>query len=117
MTDLTPFAIYLIFTADSIKPMFAVIGVAASIFGGILLWCGIDEDVANAIKAGKRILPCGLLALTLAVLTPSTKTLVAMYGIPAAIEGAKSAATSEVGQKAYSAVNKLLDGYLSDKSK
>lgn len=114
--ELTPFEIYLIFTAGSLKTLFEV--------ATLVLAMGCVISVAFcAIELGElppRILAIpfasGLvLSVILATALPSTKTLIAMYGIPAAIEGTKAVASSELGNKSYRALNKLLDEYLTEK--
>ncbi len=68
-------------------------------------------DIARAIPVRGVIVLFGLLA----AVTPTTKTMIAMFGLPALVQGAKDVATSEIGQKSYAAVSKLLDTYLADK--
>ncbi len=116
MPELSPFTLYLIFTAGDLRTLFGI----ASLGGMIVM---LFTTIAYSIEVGKlppRLvykagIPAVVVVGLLSVLTPSTKTLVAMYGIPALIEGTKTAAASEVGQKSYRAINKLLDEYLTEK--
>lgn len=113
--ELTPFAIYLIFSADDVKTGLVLFSVLAAVPAIFAIAFGAIEEEPAVLKLGKRVAAAIVVAAFVAMFTPSTKTLVAMYGIPAALNGAKSVASSEVGQKAYSAVNKLLDDYLKSK--
>jgi hypothetical protein len=115
MPELSPFTLYLIFTAGSLKELIIVTTIvvgAASAAAGIFALVEDEFGVLTYAKAG--LMAAAALALV-AVLTPSTKTLIAMFGIPALVEGTKAVASSEVGEKSYRAVNKLLDEYLAER--
>ncbi len=121
--ELSPLLIYIIMQADSFITVAGTILFGAAVIGGV---SGIFY-LANIIdrrerEDGQRILrricrsACGMLAATIliVVLTPSTKTLVAMYSIPTALELAKDVNLDETALKAVRSVNKLLDGYLEE---
>lgn len=116
MPELSPFAIYLIFTADNIRDLCIMAAIAGGIGTALGLAIGAIEGVPEAFRLAKKVgAPVVIVAAISVAVIPSTKTLIAMFGIPALLEGTKAAAASEVGQKSYRAVNKLLDEYLNEK--
>lgn len=121
--ELTPFTIYMIFTADNVRALMIWFAVLSGLvtFAAAVCWVGFSSDgdyeMANRFyKFIKRVgAPVFLIFITMAATIPSTKTLVAMYGIPELISAGKAVAESEIGTNAYKAVNKLLKDYVGDK--
>lgn len=121
--ELTPFMIYLIFTADNIIGIFTTISIVSAIFGSLcffayILSLGVEENTSNAIaKYSKISLITAIVLGIFANIVPSTKTLVAMWGIPTLIQGAEEVVKSDIGKKTYQAIDKLMTDYLDSNEK
>jgi len=135
-TLITPLMIYWIMIADSAVVLFRWMA-ALSIIGSVaiaLLILSINGDRTADVRwgSGKKEnlklisyrnviwpLPFAFIFLVLATLFPSTKILVTMYGIPAAIEAAKTVNTelnlSGTAKTAIESANKLMQEYLNGK--
>lgn len=89
-TDMTTTMIYIWGIADNIGSAFTIIAIVGLVLAGVLLAIsGIakaesaeDETVAALIAGFNKALTAGLIALVLAALMPSSKTIAAMVVIP-----------------------------------
>lgn len=117
--ELTPMTIYWIMQADSIRDAATGAFTLCAIVAGISAVVSFAATAEGAERLGLKACFFGLKVGAAAALgfaamcfVPTTKTLVTMYGVPAAIEAAKGAELDEAARKAVGAVNKLLDDYL-----
>jgi hypothetical protein len=111
--EITPFEIYLIMQAAHVIVVFAVLGSFAGLGTAMLFFAAvIGEEEQHWPTIKYRLIPITLVCFFLATVIPSTKTLIAMYGIPAAIQVAGDAELDETATKSIKAINKLLDTYL-----
>ena len=115
--EITPFNLYLIFQADTIRiaaiVCLCVLAIATPL--GSLI---ISEFAPGPEKLSRFLKQCiAAIVILIVVLSiiPTTKTLVAIFGIPMAIDGAKKVAETDLAKKGAKAVEKLLDEYLSEK--
>lgn len=123
MEDLTPFTIYLIMQANSVLKIF-VFGMVASGLVSAIFFIGVfiamSEEDHGALKTCKRILKLSVPVVIFCILAlgifPSTKTLVTMYAVPAAIKVADGLELDDTAKKSVKAVNKLLDAYLKEEA-
>lgn len=123
--ELSPFLIYIIMQADNVVHASIFLCMAFSAINGILLCihlCNLtdgynsSEERGNIAKRWLKItFPILLLSIFLTILMPRTNTLVAMYGIPAAIDVAQGLELDETAKKVVQSTNKLLDTYLKEK--
>ncbi len=123
MEDLTPFTIYLIMQADVAIEMLTfalfITGLFAVFFAFLYFYGGKEFEENWRVLAGKmlpRIFSIGALILLVVGVSPSTKTLVAMYAIPSAITAANGLELDDTAKKSVKAVNKLLDAYLKEEA-
>lgn len=116
--ELSPFDLYLIFQADALRGALAGTLVTAGLSGAAWLVGGgigvLEEDISPGLFKKIMFALAGLFmfsGLALA-LVPSTKTLVAIYGIPAAIEGVQQVeGVGELPDNLVGALNHLLKSY------
>jgi len=118
--DITPFDIYLIMQADSAVTAAAIILVFSSIIGvssAVVSAACQDDPIHTAIfrKMFKLAVVPWIISLVLAIALPSTKTLIAMYGIPATIEMAEGLELDETAKKAVKGINAILDNMAEQK--
>lgn len=82
---ITAWDIYLIGIVDHVRPVFGIFGfLLGAIFGAIYFVWKYDDDFKEKSKTpwltGMTI---GIIMMIIAIFTPSSKTLVAMYLVPA----------------------------------
>jgi len=91
-----PLLIYFWQLADTLRGCFWFIAISTLIIGFIFLFCSLDDDYKvirpDLRNFSKKLFISGFIFLSLAVLTPSSKTIAMMVVIPAI-------ANSEVIQK------------------
>lgn len=103
--ELSPWLIYFIFQADNFVSLFGVCAIVTGVVAliGSVIYIGADED-----EIGKRAKRFAIIAWTLLLLfsigiavTPSTKTLAAMYVIPKLVNSDFCKQLSGDAQKLY----------------
>lgn len=113
--ELTPFNLYLIFHADTIRVAafvcLFILGIA-TLMGGMII---SEFSPGKLSRFLKQCITAIVVLIVVITITPTTKTLVAIFGIPMAIDGAKKVAETDIAKKGVKAVEKLLDDYLSEK--
>lgn len=121
MEEVTPTMIYWIMQADSMRTALTVMtGLFLIItFGWTFIGSLATADDAISYRSFFIVLSI-LSIITLAftgarVFAPSTKTLLTMYAVPAAIEVAKDNNIDKTAQKALKALDKVLDEYVEEK--
>ena len=111
---MTPFDIYLIFTAGNLSNLFGVVGLIGSFIAILILMFGFLEKEPAALRVGRILIVTGPILGILGVLLPSTKTLVAMYVVPAVVN---SEYTEKLGTKAINVLDSLMSEYLASVKK
>ena len=114
--EITPTLIYFVMQASNIAGMFGLLSGLSAVIVIVSLF-NIDFSWSEKEKAfHKKWMYGGCISfvvfLLVAVAIPSTRTVVAMYGIPAAITVAKDVKLDATAKKAVASVNKLLNTYL-----
>lgn len=111
---MTMFNIYLIMQANAISAMFIVVGAVLGICQ--FIWTTSNEQLPKY-----RWLCLFISLILFGNLIPSTKTLIAMYGIPAVIKGVEAVASNEevkrVPTLALKAMNNMFKDYLDEGEK
>jgi uncharacterized membrane protein len=114
--EITPTLIYFVMQASNIAGMFGLLSGVGAVIVVVSLFNIDFASHKEEVAFHKRWLYGGIVSfvffLLVAVAIPSTKTIVAMYGIPAAITVAKDVKLDATAKKAVASVNKLLDTYL-----
>lgn len=129
--DLNVFDIYLIMTADNVGGIFTFLKVAMGLIFAIAFFTFLvstpalnnhDKDATSIHSAmatyivNKKYVATWLLVIFLSAFTPSTKTLVAMYGIPMVISTAKNLVdnntVTEVAKTSANAIMGLMNEYV-----
>ncbi|MCR9214813.1 MAG: hypothetical protein NXI13_13940 [Proteobacteria bacterium] len=119
MTDITPFEIYLIMQADYLRSGLMGLAVITALSSAVLFLIGAmvagetEEPFSPTVKVIVISLLCvAILSVVLRTFTPTTKTLIAAFGVPTAIKVADDIGVDDTARKSVQALNKLLDGYL-----
>jgi hypothetical protein len=110
---ITAFDIYLVGLVDKVilfSLILSIISFIAALVVGIhsVVGCPDDKCLWEVTYLLQRIVVFGLLSSAIFVITPSSKTLTAMYAIPPIVNSDK---TAQLTEKSYKALNNLLDKY------
>ena len=80
--EITPLMIYLIGIADNVTFFLGIVTRFGGVVGALYLFCSLDGDYEIDWKLVKRFLIPYIIFVFLLIITPSSKTLAAMYIIP-----------------------------------
>ena len=115
---MTMFETYLVFNANNFQFTAGLISFLMIVTSlGMAIGINMEnefkhhDDGKDIYRNPKRLIAASIVAMIIAALLPSTKTLIAMYAIPAVTQSEK---VRDVGSKAAQAVEKLLDEYLKE---
>lgn len=107
MPELTPFLLYLLMQADSVKGLFIALTIVSFLIGFAAFMCWADSDAP--FWPVRTAIITSAMSLILAVLTPSTNTVLVMYGVPAAIQAAQGLQLDDTAKRGLDALNRFLD--------
>ena len=105
--EMSLFEIYLVMQADNFGGgLFAIVLMSFMIATVYTMYWAIEK---NTFRVHKKVVAICVVAGTLLTIVPTTKTLIAMYGIPQALS---SEEVQKVPNNAVKALNKLFEDYL-----